>query len=142
MKIVKMYEADDGKQFRSEIECLTHERLCKDAKAANNMLWNGATLMAVLVQANQARPWWDSGLTLEDKALLIKATKDTGFVIHHWQCSYKPGYKVCQIDIFGRIQLFGDVGSRDGPYGDWVSLRDLLRYAHQTAAQQALIPGG
>lgn len=137
MKTVTMYEADDGEQFRSEAQCLEHEQQCEDARAANDMLENGATLMAALTRANQTRPWWDSGLTLEDKAFLMKATKDTGFVVHHWQCSDKPGYKVCQIDNYGRMHLFGDAGSWNGSYGNWVSLKDLLLYAHQTAAQDA-----
>ena len=133
MKTVTMYEADDGKQFRSEAQCLEHEQQCEDARAANDMLENGATLMAVLTRANQTRPWWDSGLTLEDKVFLMRATKDTGFVVSHWQCSDKPGYKVRRIDNYGRIHLFGDVGSWSGPYGNWVRLQDVLRYAHQTA---------
>ena len=137
MKTVTMYEADDGKQFRSEAQCLEHEQQCEDARAANDMLENGATLMAALTRANQTRPWWDSGLTLEDKVFLMRATKDTGFVVRHWQCSDKPGYKVRQIDNQGRIHLFGDVGAWSGWYGNWVSLQDLLRYAHEHAAKHA-----
>jgi hypothetical protein len=137
MKTVTMYEAEDGKQFRDEAQCLEYEQQCEDARAANDMLENGATLMAALTRANQTRPWWDSGLTLEDKVILMKTTKATGFVVRHWQCSEKPGYKVWQIDTYGRLYLFGDSGSWSGTYGNWVSLQDLLRYAHQTAAQDA-----
>ena len=137
MKIVTMYEAKDGKQFRDEAQCLEYEQQCDDARAANDMLENGATLMAALTRANQTRPWWDGGLTLEDKVILMKTTKDTGFAVRHWQCSDKPGYKVRQIDSAGRMHLFGDAGAWSGCYGNWVGLQDLLRYAHQTAAQHA-----
>lgn len=133
MKTVTMYEAEDGKQFRVEGQCLEYEQQREDAKAANEMLENGATLMAALTRANQTRPWWDSGLTLEDKVMLMKITKDTGFVVSHWQCSDKPGYKVCEIDSYGRMHLFGDAGCWSGPYGNWVDLRDLLRYARNTS---------
>ncbi len=137
MQTVTMYEAKDGKQFRAEAQCLEYEQQCDDLAAANDMLENGATLMAALTRANQTRPWWDSGLTLDDKVILMKTTKETGFVVRHWQCSDKPGYKVRQIDNYGRMHLFGDAGCWSGPYGNWVDLRDLLRYAHQTAAQHA-----
>jgi hypothetical protein len=137
MKIVKMYEAEDGKQFHIEAQCLEYEQQCDDARAANDMWQNGATLMATLTRANQTRSWWDSGMTLEDKVILMRTTKDTGFVVRHWQCSEKPGYKVREIDSYGRMYLFSDAGCWSGTYNNWVDLRDLLRYAHQTAGQHA-----
>lgn len=129
MKTVTMYEAEDGRRFSTETACLEYEQQCRDAQDANEMLENGATLMAVLTRANQARPWWDSGMTLEDKAILIKTTKDTGFVVRHWQCSAEPKYKACRVNNDGHVMLHGDT------YGCFVSLRDLLRYAHQTFAK-------
>jgi len=131
MKSVMMYEADDGKRFNDPTLCLEYEQQCTDVDAANNMLDNGATLMAVLVRANQTRPWWDQGLSPDDKEFLMKATQDTGFVVRHWQCSDKPGYKPCRLNSDGEILLFGDVGSWSGSYGNWVDLKDLLRYAMQ-----------
>lgn len=133
MKTVEMYEADDGTQFRAEAQCLEYEQQCADGIAANDMLGNGATLMAALTRANQTRPWWDSGLSLEDKVILMKTTKDTGFVVRHWQCSETPGYKPCGINSDGLVRLWGDSGSWSGPYGNWVGLEDLLRYARNTA---------
>lgn len=130
MKTVTMYEAEDGKLFRTEAACLEYEQQCRDPQSANEMLANGATLMAVLTRANQSRPWWDSGLKLEDKLILMKATKDTGFVVSHWQCREGPQYKVCRVNNDGHVLLHGDT------YGCFVSLSELLRYAHQTAAQQ------
>lgn len=128
MKTVTMYEAEDGKTFTSEAQCLEYEQQCDDARAANVMLNNGATLMAALTRASQTRPWWDDELTPEDRVILTSATKDTGFVVRHWQCSDKPCYTVHQIDCYGRLFLFGDAGSWRGPYGNWVDLQDLLRY--------------
>ncbi len=132
MKTVTMYEADDGKQFRYEDQCRQHEEECTNLAAANDMLDNGATLMAALTRYHQTHPWWDSNLTVEDKVILMHTTKDTGFVVSHWQCSNRPGYKPCGIDLAGRVQLWGDVGCWSGSYGNWCSLDDVLRYARQT----------
>lgn len=137
MKTVTMYEAEDGQQFSTKAQCAEHEQQCADLAAANDMLDNGATLMAALTRAHQTRPWWDSVLTVEDKVILMKTTKDTGFVVRHWQCSDRPGYKPCRLNHAGQVQLWGDAGSWSGPYGKWVGLQDLLRYARQTAAQHA-----
>lgn len=137
MKTVTMYEAEDGRQFRAEAQCLEYEQQCADLAAANDMLYNGATLMAALTRAHQTRPWWDSGLSVEDKAILMKTTKDTGFAVSYWQCRDNPGYKPCRLDHNIRVLLWGDVGGWSGPYGDWVSLADLLRYARNTVREHA-----
>ena len=133
MKIVPMYEAEDGKQFRDAPQCIEYEQQCSDLAAANDMMDNGATLMAALTRAHQTRPWWDQRLALADKAILMKTTKDTGFVVSHWQCINKPVYKPTRLDRAGRVQLFGDAGSWSGPYGNWVELTDLLLYARASA---------
>lgn len=132
MKIVTMYEAKDGRQFRDETQCVEYEQQCADVDAANDMLDNGATLMAAMTRAHQTHPWWDSGLSLEDKVILMNATKDTGFVVSHWQCSDKPEYKPCRLNNAGHVLLWGDAGGWNGTYGNWVGLSDLLRYARNT----------
>jgi hypothetical protein len=137
MKTITMYEANDGKQFRSETECLEYEQWLEDLNAANEILHNGATLMATLIRANQTRPWWDEGLSVEDRVILMKTTKDTGFVISHWQCSDEPRYKPVLLNAEMKILLCGDADlnatflSKDS-YSDLVSLKDLLRYARQS----------
>ena len=35
------------------------------------------------------------------------------------------------------VKLWGDSGCWRGPYGNWVGLTDLLRYARQSVAQHA-----
>ena len=135
MKTATMYEADDGKQFRTEALCLEYDQQCADLAAANEMLDNGASLMAALTRAHQTRTWWGSGLTVEDKVILMNTTKRTGFVVIHWQCSNKPGYKPCGLNQAGQVLLWGDAGCWSGPYGNWVSLTDLLRYARNTVCE-------
>lgn len=132
MKIVTMYEAEDGKQFRVESQCSEYEQQRADLAAANDMLNNGATLMAALTRANQTRPRWDSGMNAEDKVILMKTTKETGFVVSHWQCSEKPKYKPSSLNHACQVYLWGDPVHWLGPYGGWVDLADLLRYARNT----------
>ena len=132
MKHVTMYEAEDGKQFRTESQCAEYEQQCEDLAVANDMLKNGSTLLSTLIRANRTRPWWDSGLTLDDKVMLMKITKGSGFVISHWQCSDKPVYKPYGLDHNSNVRLWGDTGSWGGSYGNWVGLTDLLRYARNT----------
>ena len=137
MKAVMMYEAGDGKQFRSEALCLEYEQQCTDLAAANSMLSNGATLMASLTRAHQTRPWWDADLSAEDKAILMKITKDTGFVVRSWQHILSPIYQPYELNHKGQVYLWGDIRKWDGSYGGWVSLPDLLRYAKDTEAEGA-----
>ena len=128
MKTVTLYEAYDGSRFIKEADCLEYEQQMQDAKAANEMLRNGATLMAVLTRANQTRPSWDRNLIHEDIIMLMNMTKDTGVVVEHWQWFRKtPGYKVCEISHTGCLFLHGDAGV--GTYGGWLSLKDFLRCA-------------
>lgn len=129
MKEVLMFEADDGKQFRDAESCKEYEQRCKDILDALSMLENGATLMAVFVRAYQTMPYWDARLTVEDRAMLERMTRDDALVIRHWQCSDKPGYKVCDLNHKMQIYLYGDAGSWNGPYGSWLDLSDFLRLA-------------
>lgn len=129
MKTVTLYEAYDGRRFLREADCLEYEQQMQDAKAANEMLRNGATLMAALTRANQTRPSWDRNLILEDRAMLTRMTKDTGIVVELWQCRKTPDYKVCEIGHTGCLYLYGDAGGVLGAYGGWVSLTNFLRYA-------------
>ena len=133
MRTVTLYEAYDGSRFIREADCLEYERQMRDAEAANEMLRNGATLMAALTRANQTRPSWDRNLILEDRAMLTRMTKDTGIVVELWQCRKTPDYKVCEIGHTGCLYLYGDAGSGAysgwGAYGGWLSLKDFLRYA-------------
>lgn len=133
MKMVTMYEAIDGKQFRHKDQCIQYEEECTNLAAANEMLRNGSTLLDALVRCHQTHPWWDGNLTAEDKEILKGITKDTKFVVGHWQCSDKPGYKPCDINHAGHVRLWGDVGCWSGSYGNWCSLDDVLRYARQTS---------
>jgi len=105
------YEADDGKQFRSEAQRAEYEQQCVDLAVANDMLDNGATLMAALTRANKS------------------------LAMPHWQCCPFPEYPIRRIGADGRVWVGEYVG--EPGYGNFVGLKDLLRYASQTAAQHA-----
>lgn len=135
MKLVTKYEAHDGKLFGNEADCLKHEDACASLAAANEMLQNGSTLMESLTCLHRAQVEWGNRLSAEDKTCLMRITKDTGFVISHWQCRYEPGYKPCELDLAGRVYLWGNAGSWSGAYGGWCSVDDVLRYAADTVKQ-------
>lgn len=132
LKQVIMFEADDGKQFTNAKNCKEYEQRCGDIFDALKMLESGATLMAVLVRAYQTLPYWDARLTVEDRAILNQATKDTPFVVSHWQCHDKPGYKFCDLNHKVQVFLHGDASSWSGAYGSWLDLSDFLRHARNT----------
>ena len=129
MKIVVEYEADDGKRFPSKQLCSEYEEECKNIKEANSMLEQGSSLFDVMGMVNKTYPNWITILSEDQIELLKKITKDSQFVVSYWQCRGNPGYKVCAIVNSKAILLFGDVGSWSGPYGNWISLSELLRYA-------------
>ena len=132
MKILTMYESGDGELFTSENECLQHEQKCADLDAANEMLATGANLLDVLERANQSNPGWGICVSVETKEVLARITKDTGFRIRYWQCSDLPAYKPDRVRLDGKVFLYGDVGRWSGPYGDWVRVKDLVRYYLET----------
>jgi hypothetical protein len=129
MKIITKYQANDGIEFFNEKSCSDYEDDCNNVAAANEMFKNGANLLDSLIRANQWCATWDSCLNIEDKVILLKITKDTGFSIPHWQCSDKPYYKIILIK---HNNLFNVFGGTSNPYGNDVKLSDLLRYYRNT----------
>lgn len=123
---------------KCKAECLDYESKVEDAEAATEMLHNGDTLREALIRANRTRPWWDIKLTPEEKDLLGKITTGTCISVPSWQCSEKPCYKVTRIDPEGFVYLWGEDDRWQRPYGNWVVIGDLLRYARQTFAMNTL----
>lgn len=77
MKKLTIYETRDGTRFDNEAAAQRHGCLLDDIDAANEMLSNGATLMAALTRAYRTQPDWDDVLTAGDRPLLMNVTKDT-----------------------------------------------------------------
>lgn len=147
MKAVTMYEAEDGTQFRDEARCLSYECKFANMEAANEILSCGGSLFDALARFHVEHNW-AAQLSDADKDQLRQITKDTEFVVSHWQCQDTPGYKPQDIGLAGRVYLYGDAGSWSGSYGGWVSVDDLLRYARHPmhnakvgAAPSAGLPG-
>ncbi len=139
MKKVTMYKAENGKLFDNKAECLDYENKLEDAEAATEMLHNGATLREALIRANRTRPWWDIKLTEEEKAVLDKITKNTGIKVPQWpKLEGRFIYNVTKIDPEGFVYLWSELEHEQGPYGNWVVIGDLLRYARQTFAMNTL----
>jgi hypothetical protein len=125
-----MYEAENGALFRTEAECMEHERRCAAVEVATEMISRGAPLSEVLVHA---------GVLAPDDARVKKLegiTKDTRLIIPHWQCSERRGYGPVRVGLDGRIYLHGDAGAWSGPYGAWIGLAELIRYVDQQTAYE------
>ncbi len=139
MKKVTMYKAESGKLFDNKAECLDYESKVEDAEAATEMLHNGDTLREALIRANRARPWWDINLNEEQKELLSKITKNTRIAVPQWpKLEGRFLYKVTKIDSEGFVYLWSESDGEQRPYGNWVVIGDLLRYARQTFAMNTL----
>lgn len=126
MKEVIIYEADDGQRFDYESQCVKYEEMCKRVEEANDLLNRGYPLYVIwkFIYPND-----NSSFSEKEIDLLMKINKDTKFIVSYWQCKDIPGYKVCKINNDGYLWLFGDVGSWSGPYGNWITISELLRYA-------------
>lgn len=125
---VTVYVTSDGKHHHRESGAQEWANWLNDLEAANEMFRNGATLLAAINRACQSASWKHLYDGPDEAAILAKITKDTGFVISHWQCQYTPGYKVCDLLPDDTLYVYGDAGSWSGSYGGRVSVSDLIRY--------------
>lgn len=136
MKQVTMYEANDGKLFRDEMGALQWDIRLDKMAHANKLLEAGSNLYEVLTVMDL----YSQGTLNDKREVLEQLTKNTELVISHWQCSEKPGYRVCYIDSdTGKFFVHGDAGSWSGAYGAPVGLDDLCRYAQDTFARTAKV---
>jgi hypothetical protein len=125
--------------FDNKAECLDYESKLEDAQAATEMLHNGDTLREALIRANRTRPWWDINLNEEQKELLAKITKNTRIAVPQWpKLEGRFLYKVTKIDSEGFVYLWREIDGEQRPYGNWVVIGDLLRYARQTFTMNML----
>lgn len=140
MKVITKYVADDGKEFRSEKECLEHEYFVREVEKVSAKFSKGASLLNCLQEISQLS-YEGQGLYLglempsENTEVLAAINNEFKFYIPHWQCAETPGYKLISIEYTGySVQLFiyGDAGSWSGPYGSRCGLGDTLRYAANT----------
>lgn len=141
MNIVTKYVAYDGEEFLCEASCLRHEEDLDNLEEANTMLREGKNLFECLKKTFARWEYkWEDTLDNELKTFLQEVNKDSSFVVRHWQCSEKPGYKPCEIKLHGKVFLYGDAGSWSGCYGGDCTLTDLMRYAKNTPSMTHLFP--
>lgn len=104
-----------GKLHKSEVDAdkcaFEHARY----NLANSMLEAGNSLY--LINYHCGFGW---KLTEEQKDI----TKDNCFIVSHWQLCKKPAYRINQIDVNGKLKLWGK-GGWAGYYGNWVRLGEL-----------------
>lgn len=113
MKQVIKYQCEYcGSLFNVKEICFEHEDKHERIDKANRMLRNGHTLMEI---QNECNIWYSFPEHLKD------VTTDNCFVVSYWQCCDKPAYRIVEIDMCGRVRLWG-CGSWNGYYGDLVEL--------------------
>ena len=123
--LVQAYQTSDGRVFRlsHRESAAVYQRLLDDAENANKALEDGKSVGDALVSIG----WPDID------PVLFRVTGTTQLVIEHWQCQSTPGYCVVRFVAWAERELFvyayGDAYAFMGPYGDVLSIRDLVRYA-------------
>ena len=133
----KDFEIEEVTAWRVGHELFADRRHAEDrvalrrrAQAANEALRAGKSILEC-VKLYVRSPECYGG---ERYAILGEMTKDTKLVISYWQCRDTPGYCVCHFDEKG-IYVSGHAGSWSGPYGNYVDLGCLVRYANDTLAR-------
>lgn len=111
-KVIK-YKCDYCRDlFDSEEYCLEHEDRHKIIDKANQMLEDGYTLKQI---QEECKIWYDLPDYLES------VNQDNCFVVSYLQGCSKPAYRIIDIDMDGRVKLWG-CGSWNGYYGKFVEL--------------------
>lgn len=119
MKQVIKYQCDHcGDLFNTMEMCIEHEDRHDRINRANQMLKDGHTLIDIQYECNI---WYSV------PQYLMNVTKDNCFVVSHWQCCDRPAYSIVDIDMSGRVKLWG-CGSWDGYYGQKVTLDSSCLY--------------
>lgn len=114
MTEVTKYMCDTcGELFSDSQDCIKHEQRHRDIKEANEMLKAGKTIADIQAACNI----WPNGIPKHTE----KITKDSCFVIKHWECCRKPAYRIVAIHFDGRLQVEGKC-TNSGVYGNVISI--------------------
>jgi hypothetical protein len=106
--------------FEYESSAEHHQENLNAAKLANEVFEKGGTVADGLRAA---------GFAGNIDPVLERVTAETQLVISHWQCRDTPGYKPCRFECGLSMYVGGHAGSWSGPYGNSVSICDLVQYA-------------
>jgi len=116
MKEVMMFECEYCHETHStELLAMQCEFKDKRTTYANKLLQEGWTLE--LIEFSCGFHW---GLKEEHK----NVTKDSCFIISHWQCCEKPAYQITRINKDGSVDV-GGRGGWMGYYGNAMSIDKL-----------------
>jgi hypothetical protein len=116
MKEVIRYQCEYcGDLFSTKEFCLEHEDKHDRIIKANQMLKSGFSLGRIQRECNIWRSVPEH---------LQKVNTENCFVISYWQCCDKPAYRIVEIDMSGKVRLWG-CGSWSGYYGRLVGLNDF-----------------
>lgn len=122
IRVETAYVALDESRHRTREFAEHRNEQLANAERANELLASGATVHACI------KAW---GYAINPHPIFKLMTRETKLIISWWQCRDEPGYRVEHFDLKGMF-VGGDAGSWSGPYGSYVTVADLERYARDT----------
>ena len=123
---VSRFETSDQRLWTTRESAIYHEDNLAAAERATRLLKDGASVKRALVESLLC----PASRVIDDS--LDQVFASTKLSIPHWQCIDKPGYCPSAIRFDCCVFVGGDVGGWRGPYGNWICLGDLVRYADNT----------
>lgn len=119
VKEVMRFETTDGKLHFSRASAEMRQEDIEQAKWASERLEEGWSIAKIFKAVGRSIP----------DEILNQVTKDSKLVVSHWQCRDEPGYQPRYFKPGMSIYAYGNAGSWLGPYGDTMTVADLVRYA-------------
>lgn len=128
IQTVTRWVTSDGKDHCSLESAQWHARQMDATNKANAVLDAGGSVADAL-RAGE----WPGNIEPVLEPVLERVTKATKLVISHWQCQDAPGYQVQYFRSDWKLWVWGNAGSWNGCYGNYVPLDDLARYGRHEA---------
>ena len=122
-KKIECFKTSDGDIFESLNSAELHQQEIEKAELADKLLQEGKSIADILKAVKY------NG---EIDPTLNHVTKDTKLIISHWQCRDNPEYSPLWFESGMRLMVGGNAGSWSGPYRNYVTLHNLVRYAQIT----------
>ena len=119
IQAVTMYIATDGSCWINLSSAINRQRKIEEAAKATEMLKDGMSIGSILESLGRE----------VDDGVLYRVTKDSKFVIEHWQCSKEAAYSPVEFRAGLCVFVYGGAASGLGRYGNEISINELIRHA-------------
>lgn len=114
------FKTTDGKLYETKQSAIDHQCEILKAKKATKQLEDGLSIAQILRSVEYVG---------EIDPILEKVTKNSRFVISYWQCQDAPGYSPISFRTGMFVFVSGYAGLWCGPYGEHMSIEDMVRHA-------------